>query len=83
MGGAKSEVDYAVELLSHVRGSHLTGQREIEFAVDLVRFLGPNGQNVEYYRAHFETLAKCLHELRVANRPEEYEINAPRKCTVS
>jgi hypothetical protein len=51
MGGAKSEVDYAVELLSHVRGSHLTGQREIEFAVDLVRFLGPNGQNVVHPRS--------------------------------
>jgi hypothetical protein len=64
MGGAKSEVDYAVELLSHVRGSHLTGQREIDFAVDLLRFLGPNGQDAPYYNAQFETMAQCLHRLR-------------------
>lgn len=64
MGGAKAEIDYATQLLSHLRGSSLTGQREIDFAVDLLRFLGPNGPNPVKYEAYFETLATCLSSLK-------------------
>jgi hypothetical protein len=64
MGGAKSEVDYASMLLAQLRSSFVTGLREVNFAVDLLRFLGPNGPKPEYFRPHFVTLADCLGALR-------------------
>ena len=65
MGGSKSEIEYATKLLAQVRSSFITGQREIEFAVELLRHVGPNGFKAAYYADHFVTLADCLTKLRV------------------
>lgn len=64
LGGPRPEIEYAAQILEKLRTSYLTGQREIDFAVDLLRFLGPNGQNAAYYAPHFERLAQSLSDLR-------------------
>lgn len=64
MGGAKAEIDYASELLAQLRSSIITGLREVDFGVDLLRFLGPNGPKPLYYGPHFARLAQCLTDLR-------------------
>lgn len=66
-GGALTEVDFARKLLMEIR--HSTGifdgsEVEIQFAVDLVRSMGPNGQDQNYFAAHFRDLANALSELR-------------------
>ncbi len=64
MGGAKAEIDYASKLLAQLRSSIITGLREVDFCVDLLRFLGPNGPKPRYYAPHFVILADCLSDLR-------------------
>lgn len=67
MGGAKAEIEYASQLLTQLRSSIVTGLREVDFGVDLLRFLGPNGPKPQYYGPHFAKLAKCLTELRTTS----------------
>ena len=64
MGGAKAEIEYASQLIAQLRTSMATGLREVDFGVDLLRFLGPNGPKPKYYEPHFVTLADCLGALR-------------------
>jgi hypothetical protein len=64
LGSAKSEIDYAVRLLGNIRLSFVTGAREVDFAVDLLRNVGPNGPKESYYKPYFQTLASCLRALR-------------------
>jgi hypothetical protein len=73
LGGAKTEVEYAKRLLLKVRASFVNGTREIDFAVELLRSIGPNGPREGYFRPHFADIAACLHALR-----EETGIRHPR-----
>jgi hypothetical protein len=65
LGGAKTEVAFAKQLLVEVRDE--TGSPdnvEVQFAVDLVRSMGPNGHQVEYYAPYFRELSETLGKLR-------------------
>lgn len=75
MGGPDSEIQFATRLLSNVteRGIAFGEAREIAFAVDLVRALGPQGTKREYYLLHFRSLAETLGRIR-----EERGIENPR-----
>jgi hypothetical protein len=64
LAGAKGEIEYAIRLLSNVRSSFVTGSREVDFAVEFLRSIGPNGLREEYYRPHFVQIAACLRDLR-------------------
>ena len=63
LGGAKTEVEYAKRLLLNVRSSFVNGTREIDFAVDLLRSIGPNGPREGYFRPYFADIAACLRAL--------------------
>ncbi len=64
MGGALFEVEYATKLLSAVQIDRLFEQQELQFAIDLIRSMGPNGKKPQYYRSYFSQMAECLEEIR-------------------
>ena len=64
LGGASYEVEYATKLIEAIRVGGLFGADELNFAVDLIRSIGPNGRRAPYYRAYFSKLANTLLRLR-------------------
>ena len=68
MGGPQYEIDYARALLLELKDSSAGGgeSREITFGVDLLRALGPQGDNSTYFRPYFRDLAQILKELRTS-----------------
>ncbi len=65
LGGSKYEIDFIKQLLLEVRDNDF-GQDsyEIQFAVDLIRCVGPNGEDSSYYAPYFLELSKTLTKLR-------------------
>jgi hypothetical protein len=66
MGGAQTEIAFARRLLLeiHESGSFGSADREVNFAVDLLRRLGSSGNKKSYYQTYFLDLASTLRELR-------------------
>lgn len=65
LGGAKMEVAFARDLLIEVRDSgSYSGDRELTFAVDLVRAMGVRGEQKSYFSPYFNELAGALRGLR-------------------
>lgn len=66
-GGAAAEVAFAGELVRKARrrGGHGDGP-EIDFAIDLLHKMGPNGQYQGRYWSHFPELADAASELATA-----------------
>lgn len=64
LGSAEAEVTLACKLILGVSASSHRDNPEVQFAVDLLRNMGPNGQDPEAYVSSFLELAKCLHQLR-------------------
>lgn len=68
LGKASTEVDYAGRLLGAVKsGADAPENTELQFAVDLARSMGPNGQHAEYFAEEYLNLSKALTELREGN----------------
>ena len=66
-GGPRTEVALARKLLMEIHHTLDTldgSEVEIQFAVDLVRSMGPNGQDQYYFALHYRELAEALRELR-------------------
>lgn len=63
-GSAATEVDYASKLLLELSPSAEIDSYEFQFAVDLIRKMGPNGEDKTYFAPHFKTLSSVLEELR-------------------
>lgn len=73
-GGAKIEVAFAKKLLLGLSYSNGTYENpDIQFAIDLIRNLGPNGPKDKYYAQYFKEIADALTEIRV-----ERGISSPR-----
>jgi hypothetical protein len=66
LGGPKYEIDYATKLIKSVRIGQLFERSELDFAVDLIRNIGPNSIKPVYYQNYFLHLAQCLSELRAS-----------------
>lgn len=65
LGSAKTEVDFVNQLLVEVKDSDgFAHNREVEFAVNLVRSMGPNGPEVNYFLQYYPVLSQALQELR-------------------
>ena len=65
LGSAKTEVDFVNQLLVEVKGSDGFIQNpEVEFAVNLVRSMGPNGPDANYFLSYYLDLSRALQELR-------------------
>lgn len=64
LGGAEGETEFACRLIGAVSASASGDNPEVQFVVDLIRNMGPNGQSPNYYRPHFKKLSDKLGELR-------------------
>ena len=65
LGSAKTEVDFVNQLLVEVKDSGGFIQNpEVEFAVNLVRSMGPNGPDANYFLPYYLDLSRALQELR-------------------
>ncbi len=74
LGGAKTEIAFARQLISEIRDSEIFFDNpELQFAVDLIRNMGPNGQEANYFAPYFLDLSETLREIR-----EERGIQNPR-----
>ncbi len=74
LGGPQMEVSFAKELLIEVKASgHFTGDREVNFAVDLLRAMSAKGELSKSYSPYYYDLAKILRQLR-----EERSFENPR-----
>lgn len=63
-GGSKTELKFIRLLLLSIRENNFSDSIEIQFAVDLVRSIGPNGQEPQLYSQYFQEISKILKELR-------------------
>lgn len=64
-GSAKVEVDFANLLLLEIKdNSFYFENTEIQFAFDLIRSMGPNGNLRSYYEPYFKDIAETLKVLR-------------------
>ncbi len=73
LGDAASEVQYARQLLLAVKDSEGHDNPEVQFAVDLIRSMGPNGQDSDYFEDQFVSISNTLQELR-----ENFSVQNPR-----
>lgn len=73
LGDAASEVAYGRQLLLAVKDSEGRDNPEIQFAVDLIRSMGPNGQDSDYFESQFVSISNTLKELR-----EDFSVQNPR-----
>lgn len=74
LGTAKTEIAFAKELLIEVReSSNFFDDAEVQFAVELVRQMGPNSSDSKYFADYFLELSKTLSQLR-----EERGVQNPR-----
>ena len=66
MGGPRLEVKYATRILEEVNtdGDDSPDNREVDFAVDLVRAMGSQGQDRTYYSPYWRELSGALQRLR-------------------
>lgn len=67
LGGARFELDFVKQILFAMRDSN-EGKfsSELDFVIDLLRSIGPNGPNEAHYRPYFLDMARILLELREA-----------------
>jgi len=75
MGGARTETAFAKRLLLEVTdgGGGFPDSREIDFAVELVRSMGAQGQERAHFAPYFKDLSAALQQLR-----EERGVEHPR-----
>ena len=75
MGGPRAETNYAARMLEEVSsdGMESPENREVDFAVDLVRAMGAQGLDRMYFRQHWKELSNALRRLR-----EERGVLSPR-----
>lgn len=72
--GPSLEVKYAKELISNIKDdSEVYDGIEIQFAVDLLKSIGSNGETGDYFLDFFEVLSNMLRELH-----EKRSISNPR-----
>lgn len=65
LGGARTEIDFAKQLLFEVKDSQeFLDNPEVQFAVDLIRSMGPNGRHIQYFSPYFRDLSETLGKLR-------------------
>lgn len=65
LGGPHAEVEYAKHLLLEVRdSSEFSTEPDIQFAVDLVRSVGPNSPVATYFAPYFREISEALTQLR-------------------
>ncbi|MEK7996652.1 MAG: hypothetical protein AAB403_22850, partial [Planctomycetota bacterium] len=64
LGGASSEVGFAKRLLSEVREGPVSGDREVDFAVEFILALRGKQQPSSQYSEFFRDLADTLTEIR-------------------
>lgn len=64
LGTATSEVAFAEMLITEIKGESLTDNLEINFAVELIRSMGPNREHKRYFSPVFLDLAKILRGVR-------------------
>ncbi len=64
LGGASAEVGIACRLIEAVSPGTNDSSAEIQFGVELVRSMGPNGQDARRYRDYFNSIASSLRRLR-------------------
>lgn len=65
LGGPYAEIEYAKHLLLGVRdNSEFSDDTELQFAVELVRYLGPNSQFAAYFAPYFREVSNALTQLR-------------------
>lgn len=70
LGGVRTEVAFAKQLMLGVNGSY---ESEVEFIVDFIKSIGPNGQDAFYFAHYYRELSETLKKLR-----EEYSLQNPR-----
>ena len=74
LGGARTEVAFANKLILALRDYEaVTNNPHIQFVVDMVRAMGPNGPSPTYFRSYYEQLASALQTLR-----QEHAVRTPR-----
>lgn len=64
MGAAETEISYAKELLIELSPSAEIDSYEFQFAVELIKRMGPNGKMRAYFGPFFKVLSEVLEELR-------------------
>lgn len=65
LGGAHTELQFAIRLIEALRGGpEGAAEREVDFAVELIRCMGPNSIESREFSPFFEELAKCLTRVR-------------------
>ncbi|MGB5136995.1 MAG: DEAD/DEAH box helicase family protein [Candidatus Zixiibacteriota bacterium] len=65
IGGAAFEIDFAKRLILVANPSHLFGNQEVQFVIELIQQMGPNGKDPRRYQLFFVDLAGILETLRV------------------
>jgi hypothetical protein len=66
LGSPEAETEYAKELLLKVRERNTgRGEPEILFALNLIRSMGPNGTDAQYFKSQYEALAEVIAQMRV------------------
>jgi len=72
-GSAHTELAFVANLLRSLRATSQMDDPEIQFGIDLLRSVGPNGDEADYFAPHFRELAATLRGVR-----EERGLNHPR-----
>lgn len=73
-GGVRAEVAFIKKLVLEVKGSYGSfDNNEVEFAVDFIKSIGPNGQDAGYFARFYRELSETLKTLR-----EECSVQNPR-----
>jgi hypothetical protein len=66
LGGPHAEVEYAKHLLLEVRDRYeFSDDPDLQFAVELVRCLGPNSPVATYFAPYFREVSEALTQLRI------------------
>ncbi len=74
LGGVRAEVAFVKQLILEVKESHESFDNiEVQFAVDLIQSIGPNGQDAGYFAPYYPELSETLKKLR-----EERGVQNPR-----
>lgn len=69
-GGVRTEVAFIKQLVLEVNGSY---ESEVEFVIDFIKSIGPNGQDGLYFALYYRELSETLKKLR-----EEFSVQNPR-----
>ncbi len=86
-GDANAEISFAKDLLLEISDTESSDSADVQFAVDMIRSLGPNGHNWDYFAPHAMKVAQILEELRnkigiVNSRLLLQEATLIRECVV-